>query len=194
MKNKLQRFLLFLVLLPKFGYAYDFAVDDFCYNILDSTKHTVEVSEVNTVDSDLYIPESVTYDNTTYSVVRITFFFQGNSIYLPKSVYDVDVSSLSVNSYWVDEENTVYSSENGILYSKDKKVLIRYPNQRSDVQFTVSSQTDSIADYAFAGCALQSVTIGCRAIGNFSFLSKPFLVTKLFRRLSYNIINPHTFT
>lgn len=166
MKNKLQRFLLFLVLLPKFGYAYDFAVDDFCYNILDSTKHTVEVSEVNTVDSDLYIPESVTYDNTTYSVVRITFFFQGNSIYLPKSVYDVDVSTLSVNSFWVDEENTVYSSENGILYSKDKKVLISYPHQRSDVQFTVSSQTDSIADYAFSDCALQSVTIGCRAIGS----------------------------
>lgn len=172
MKNKLQRFLLFLVLLPKFGYAYDFEVDGFFYNILDSTKHTVEMSQGqwDGGDFDLYIPESVTYDNTTYSVVRITFnSFRANSIYLPKSVYDVDVSSLSVNSFWVDEENTVYSSENGILYSKDKKVLIRYPNQRSDVQFTVSSQTDSIADYAFSDCALQSVTIGCRAIGNFSF-------------------------
>ena len=130
MKNKLQRFLLFLVLLPKFGYAYDFEVDGFFYNILDSTKHTVEMSQGqwDGGDFDLYIPESVTYDNTTYSVVRITFnSFRANSIYLPKSVYDVDVSSLSVNSFWVDEENTVYSSENGILYSKDKKVRFTAP-------------------------------------------------------------------
>lgn len=58
----------------------------------------------------------------------------------------------------VDTENTVYTSSNGVLYSKDKKVLVSYPMNRPGSNFLLPIDTKAVAAYAFEG-ALNMKTI-----------------------------------
>lgn len=58
----------------------------------------------------------------------------------------------------VDTENSVYCSVGGVLYSKDKKVLVSYPMNRPGNNFLVPLDTKAVAAYAFEG-ALNLKTI-----------------------------------
>ena len=59
----------------------------------------------------------------------------------------------------VDASNTVYSSQDGVLYNKALTVLIQYPGGKSG-GFTIPDSITSIGGYAFDGCTgLTSVTI-----------------------------------
>ncbi|OMD86491.1 leucine-rich repeat domain-containing protein [Paenibacillus odorifer] len=49
----------------------------------------------------------------------------------------------------VDENNPYYSSQDGILFNKDKTVLITYPSQRKCPFYLVPSSVTEIADCAF---------------------------------------------
>lgn len=75
--------------------AYDFDSNGIYYTVLSFTDHTCEVSGINTIDyaniSDLTIPETVIYDNTSYDVTAIgKGAFRGNknigNIILPNSI------------------------------------------------------------------------------------------------------------
>lgn len=76
-----------------------------------------------------------------------------SSIFIPKSVTDIKVFALgSINTLkeiTVDEGNTVYSSAGGVLYNKDKSVLIIYPAAKEDKLFTVPETVKRIEAYAF---------------------------------------------
>ncbi len=66
----------------------------------------------------------------------------------------------SLESINVDGDNTVYSSEDGVLFDKTKTELIQYPSGKTDPSYTIPSSVESIRSYAFSGCAfLTSVTI-----------------------------------
>jgi uncharacterized lipoprotein NlpE involved in copper resistance len=59
----------------------------------------------------------------------------------------------------IDTANTAYSSENGVLYNKDKTTLIRCPEGKAGV-FTVPNSVTSIGESAFSDCAgITGVTI-----------------------------------
>lgn len=58
----------------------------------------------------------------------------------------------------VDTENSVYTSNGGVLYSKDKKVLVCYPMNRPGNNFLLPVDTKAVAAYAFEG-ALNMNTI-----------------------------------
>lgn len=63
-----------------------------------------------------------------------------------------------LGSYNVSEENPNYSSEDGILYDKDKTTLIKCPEQKSEVNILKS--VTSIHDSAFSGCKkLQKINL-----------------------------------
>ena len=57
----------------------------------------------------------------------------------------------SLATITVDEGNATFSSEDGILYSKDKKTLWVYPMGKTDTEVTVKSGVTTIGDYAFNG-------------------------------------------
>ena len=52
----------------------------------------------------------------------------------------------------VDENNTVYSSIDGVLLSKDQKTLVLYPEGKTDLEYTVPDGVTHIGDSAFYGC------------------------------------------
>jgi len=57
-------------------------------------------------------------------------------------------SLVSIN---VDSDNSVYCSVGGVLFSKDKTVLICYPMNRAGSSYLLSTDVKAISSYAFEG-------------------------------------------
>lgn len=76
------------------------------------------------------------------------------SINIPKSVTKIDSEAFYYNpaleTITVDSKNPNYSSdENGILFNKDKTVLVRYPEGKKDASYTVPDGVTELETYAF---------------------------------------------
>ena len=52
----------------------------------------------------------------------------------------------------VDMNNQNYTSENGILFSKDKTEIIRYPSAKKEDSYTIPNSVTTIRNGAFEGC------------------------------------------
>jgi hypothetical protein len=144
-------------------------------------------------------------------------FFNGSqliSVTIPDSVTSIDAAvfgnCISLTSIYVDSNNAVYASENGVLFNKSKTLLIRCPIGKTDtnyiipnsvitiendaffncgslVSITISDSVTSIGIYAFRDCrGLISVTIGnsVTSIGNLAFYNCTSLQT-----VNFNAIN-----
>ena len=98
------------------------------------------------------------------------------SITIPDSVTSIDNHAFDgcskLNQINVDTANTVYSSENGVLFDKDKTELIRYPEGKADTSYFIPNSVTSIGYRAFLNCSsLTSVTIpdSVTSIGSAAF-------------------------
>jgi hypothetical protein len=58
----------------------------------------------------------------------------------------------NLRSIEVSPDNAFYSSEDGVLFNKDKTKLIRYPEGKRGASYTVPSSVTSISINAFVGC------------------------------------------
>ena len=86
------------------------------------------------------------------------------SITIPNSVTsignDVFNGCISLTSINVDSNNEKYMSDNGVLYTKDKKILIKYPGKKEGTEYLILQGVESIEDYAFYRCtSLTNITI-----------------------------------
>jgi len=80
----------------------------------------------------------------------------GNSI---STIGEIAFGGAILTAINVDAANTAYSSTNGVLYNKDKTVLINYPHGKIGA-FTIPNGVITIGDNAFYGCtSLTDVTI-----------------------------------
>lgn len=78
----------------------------------------------------------------------------------------------------VDPNNGCYSSEDGVLFNKDKTELIKYPEGKPDYEYSVLNSVRIIDDYAFSSCkTLVMVTLhnGVEKIGAGAFSDCPNL-------------------
>lgn len=78
----------------------------------------------------------------------------------------------SFTSINVAESNADYSSDDGVLFNKDKTMLIRYPTGKTNISYDIPNSVSIIDDNAFRGCTgLTSVTIpnGVTSIDIFTF-------------------------
>jgi len=104
------------------------------------------------------IPESVTkIEPCAFSYTAIT------SLNLSKNVNDFNVYQTFMDKLTainVDPLNSTYASQDGVLYSKDKKYLIKYPEAKAATSFSVPNGTVFIQPGAFQKCSvLQNITI-----------------------------------
>ncbi len=85
------------------------------------------------------------------------------SISIPASVTEMEsafTESYALTEINVDSSNPNYMSKDGVLFNKDGKELICYPDQKTDIEYTVSDGVVAIKDGAFADTRnLKKVTI-----------------------------------
>ncbi len=97
------------------------------------------------------------------------------SITIPNSVTSIGIAfdwCKKLTQINVDTANTVYSSVNGVLFSKDKTELIRYPEGKADTSYAIPNGVTSIGYWAFCDCySLTSITIpdSVTSIGTMAF-------------------------
>lgn len=174
---------------------YDIAFDGLFYKIINEESLEVEVCREleepkteggslyeHTPEGEIYIPAEISADGETYHVVRIgdSAFgacFQITSISIPASVREMGelpfLSLSGLKSFVVDDANPLYCSVGGVLYSKDQKTLLCYPNARGKT-FSVPEGTQNILSGAFFNCfELESITLpeSLDSIGFIAFTS-----------------------
>ena len=110
---------------------------------------------------EIYIPENVTYiaindfyvvDGQTQEIIQPGAFFGSNT---------------NIN---VDENNKAYSSEDGVLFNKDKTELLFFPTMREGT-YTIPSTVKKIEDLAFSYSQLTEINIpgNVETIGRVAF-------------------------
>ena len=87
---------------------------------------------------------------------------------LPESVTNIGNGAFSgckaLTAIRVDAANTTYSSENGVLFNKNKTTLVQYPAGKQETAYTIPNSVTSIGYQAFSYCyALTEITIPASA-------------------------------
>ena len=102
-----------------------------------------------------------------------------NTIYIPSKIGKKQISTISarlpkdIQAVIVDENSNYFSSVDGVLFTKDKMILLRYPNAKNDTTYKIPAGVTSIGDYAFYNCSsLTSVEIpdSVTSIGWYAFV------------------------
>ena len=98
------------------------------------------------------------------------------SVTIPNSITKIGFSTfqlcINLASILVDKGNNNFSSQDGILFNKEKNELIQYPAGKQDTSYTIPNSVTEIGNSAFAYCsALTSVAIPntITSIGEFAF-------------------------
>lgn len=127
------------------------------------------------------LPAEIFIENKTGAPLKKFIFAEGiksvfaevsdgaESIYVPASLENIAPSHMSsgVSVFFAENlmridvsgENNVYSSENGVLFSKDKTTLIRFPAAHAEKNYIIPSGTSEISVDAFVGAELESLTV-----------------------------------
>ena len=102
---------------------------------------------------------SVTIGNKVTTIGDHAFYccYSLTNVTIPDSVTSIGESAFLVcGNLWkidVSENNQNYSSDDGILFNKNKTDLILYPAMKLDTHYTIPDSVTNIGDYAFGGCA-----------------------------------------
>ena len=136
---------------------------DFNYSVLDDG--TVNITDYNGSAEKVVIPDTI--DGKSVTSIGYEAFYgcaSLTSVTIPKSVtkisYNVFNGCTSLTAINVATENQNYVSVNGVLYNKDKTVLICYPAEKKDKNYKIPDSVTSIGGWAFGGCtSLKSITI-----------------------------------
>lgn len=126
---------------------------DFEYEVLDDG--TVEITGYVGNQMEVTIP-------TTISGRKVSAI---NTFYL-----DLFPEVIKLN---VEEDNQIFSSQDGVLFNKEKTKLILYPRGRKQTTYQIPEGTQKIEEYAFAGnSSLEKVsfTDSVTVIESFAFL------------------------
>lgn len=123
-----------------------------------------------TVLSDIILPSSLqVIDSRAFYNTALV------SVFVPSSVVNIGEDAFkyiyALKEIKVDEANTVYSDIDGVLCSKTKTVLLRYPNSKGKT-YTVPNTIKKIYDRAFSYCPeLETVVFPASviSIGNYIF-------------------------
>ena len=108
----------------------------------------------------------VTFGNSITTIENTAFYYCTSlkQVTIPKSVTNIGVNVFfyctALTHINVDAANPAYSSENGVLFNKDKTTLLRYPVAKPGATYTVPKSVTCIGENAFGQCtALKELTL-----------------------------------
>lgn len=122
--------------------------------------------------------ENITLPDSTTSIDSDAFLgcISLESITIPSEVTLIGVDAFCgcevLTEIHVDESNTTYCSEQGVLFNKERTRLVCYPAGKTEDSYTIPTGVTSIGPSAFSWCnSLTSITIqaGVTSIGSRAF-------------------------
>ncbi|MBE6709199.1 MAG: hypothetical protein E7578_08170 [Ruminococcaceae bacterium] len=121
---------------------------------------------INGAFSKCYALESITIPDSVIFIGAGAFSkcTSLKEIHIPKNVSEIDSFAFdcasSLTKITVSEQNPKYKSVDGVLFTKDGKKLIAYPNGNPRTDYTIPSGTTEIAEYSFYGFEiLKNITL-----------------------------------
>ena len=99
-------------------------------------------AEVSDGAESIYVPSSLENINPSHKSSDTSVFFADNLTH-------IDVSG----------ESNVYASENGVLFSKDKAMLIRFPAAHAEKNYIIPKDASEVSADAFTGADLEALTV-----------------------------------
>ena len=86
------------------------------------------------------------------------------NIFIPKNVSEIIFTAFhncnNLKTITVNESNINFSSENGVLYNKNKSSLLKYPSAKKETFFSIPNSVTTIDDEAFSYCEnLENIAI-----------------------------------
>ncbi len=129
-------------------------VESFCYYDFEEF----------TLPAQLEILESYAFYRCTFDALRI-------ETVLPADEILNGLEDCSVAAYDVPEDHPLYKTVDGVLFSKDGKTLLAYPNARTATHYDVPAGVERIGDGAFGNENLKTISlpIGLKSIGDYGF-------------------------
>jgi hypothetical protein len=121
---------------------------------------------------EIRLPSSIEIigNNAFYGCDQLT------TISLPETLTAIGQRALflcpSLTTINISEDNQYYTVYEGVLFNKDRTVLIRYPSGSTATNYTIDANVTEIGSYAFSGCYyLENVVIGSNVhtIGEWAF-------------------------
>ena len=83
------------------------------------------------------------------------------TVNIGKNISEINAANLSlgeedfadkITNFNVDSQNEYFCSDDGVLFSKDKKTLVRYPGGRFQLDYALPDFVTVLGDYSFSGC------------------------------------------
>ena len=184
MKRRILSMLLVLMMLltimPTAAFA-DKSSTDVAYKVEGGNiyfdKSTGAITDCDETVTEARIPNKIEEVAVT-SVGKAAFEFCKSltSITLPNSVTSIEYGTFSgcssLTSINVASSNSTYSSDNGALFDKNKRIIIQYPAGKRDASYVIPNSVKSIGGEAFYLCeSLQKITLpnSVTSIGDYAF-------------------------
>lgn len=154
-----------------------FSADGFTYEKIGY--RTLQLKKIS-LNGDVQIPETVTYNGDTYTVISITDrslidsnYHTVTSITIPASIkfiWDNTFSYQFLENIFVVDNNPYFSSKDGVLFTKSFYTLIQYPSGSNRTEYILPEETEIIAYCAFNAheTKLTKISLG----KNFSYLGR----------------------
>ncbi len=101
--------------------------------------------------------EEITIPNSVTKIGAYAFYNCNSlkSIVVSKDINFIGTEAFSntssIEEFIVDENNEHFASKDGVLYSKDKTILVKYPEGKKDNTFLVPEGVTTIGCYSFLG-------------------------------------------
>lgn len=143
--------------------AGEYTIGDYTYVI--SEAGTASLKSYNGTETNIVIPNEV----EGHFVTSIEDYAFSNCATLESVNISSGIASIgsdtfsgceSLKAIYVNNKNKKFSSQDGILFDKFKKILIRYPSGKTNAVFAIPNGVTSIGEHAFYKCVnLRNLTI-----------------------------------
>ena len=161
---------------------YENGIKTFANYLIDIDKNCKELTIPEHITESLETVDFSTLDKITFSNPAFMYVASENPTF-PKTVrFESDMhleavvkrifSNKNFENFEVPETNPAFYTNNGILYSKDKKTLILYPKGRAG-DFTIPDEVSKIQTDAFARSSVEAVTFppSLKNVEHFAFIN-----------------------
>lgn len=135
---------------------------DFKYTIdSDGNAH---LTDCTSAETEIIIPETLDGAKVTEIEAEAFMNVHPEKVTVPAGIEYIAAENpfapcMSIKEIVVDEKNENYCSVDGVLYSKDMKVLMFYPNKKKGKKFDVPDGVEEIGIAAISETKLEEITL-----------------------------------